>query len=169
MALSFGQVLAIVMLGLSIGWLTGLSVSPVVGSVIAGLLGLLGGLGAGGNAIASILGNARTDNTRLVDLRPVALLAVAIAVAAPMGILARTNGLFGTLDSAAVREKGVAPGLYAEAESNCAELIPQSYDLAPRQFRDRIAEQDGIWRRLAADLENDESLVKVVRILCSTR
>jgi len=79
--------------GVAVGWLTGLSVSPVLATVLASVLGILAG------AVTSIRSPRRSREKRdiLIHLPlavPVGLLMTGIAAGAPLGIVARTHRWF---------------------------------------------------------------------------
>jgi len=88
---SFRQLILVAVVGVATGWLTGLSLSPVAGTVIAALLAAIGALvsALGGVSISS---GASLQLTRRVDAAPLAVLAVTIALFAPLGVAARTSG-----------------------------------------------------------------------------
>lgn len=91
--LNWVQGISILLIGLGIGWLAGLSVSPVVTAIVTSLLGIIAGV------VASLktLKQSGAENAKLrplrVDALPAALLVVGIALAVPMGIVTRTHHL----------------------------------------------------------------------------
>jgi hypothetical protein len=172
------QFLALIVLGLSIGWLAGLSVSPVAGSLIAGLLGLVGSLGAGASLLGAWIprGRAAPDRTDgasppPLDLRPAAVLALSIAVAVPGGIMARTHQIFAAPDGPAASGAGqsqtpsTAGVLFSDHLGDCAEMVALSRDPDFDAFRERVAAKSDLGRRLAAEL-SPETLRQTVRALC---
>ena len=72
------QLIAILMIGLGIGWLAGLSVSPVVGTVLASLLGVAGGIVAAARSLPAEASAASFLSG--VDARPAAVLVLGIAL-----------------------------------------------------------------------------------------
>jgi hypothetical protein len=92
---------AVALSGLAIGWIAGLSVSPVVSSILAALLGI-------GVAVVAALAGVRTsrpqartdeenansktfDPTAVVDPVPIAVFTVFVAIGASFGLYARSN------------------------------------------------------------------------------
>jgi hypothetical protein len=163
-------------IGGAVGWLAGLSVSPVANTVIGALLGLIGGLGAGTMVLASAglmrrSAAAPAGTPSGVDLRPIAVLALAIAVAVPVGILARSHNLFGAdlvsaagaPSSAASPQSGV---LFSERLSACAELMVASRSADDERFRAMVEASSPRGAELARQLPI-ENLRTVVRVLCA--
>ena len=100
----FLNVVFLLATGVGVGWLIGLSVSPVlhiiVGSVIAvaaGAVGSLAGLDAKSKGEPDRDQDVPLDNRRNIQLDPLplALLVVGLAIGAPLGIYVRTNDLLG--------------------------------------------------------------------------
>ena len=86
------QIISIAVTGLGIGWLVGLSISPVIAGVIASLLGIAG------SAATVIRGNLSGKLTiGSFDARPIAILVVGVAIGATMGIYARTHDILAPL------------------------------------------------------------------------
>lgn len=94
--------------GIAIGWMVGLSVSPVLEAVLTGLLGVVASL-------LALLSGLPEDNTRgdagakrLAGVRPnpvpVTILIVAVALGAIGGIYVRTRDLLGVGIVAQIRE-----------------------------------------------------------------
>jgi hypothetical protein len=103
-----GQICALLIAGFGIGWLAGLSLSPVVGTVLGAIVSVVGGVVAG-------LASAANDPARQrVNAWPAALLVLGIAVGSPAGILARSHDLFGR---AVLLEAGQAGGAASAAPS----------------------------------------------------
>ena len=113
--------------GISVGWLTGLSASPVLSTVLGALLGLIGGIAA---AISG-----RNASTGL-DMRAAEVLLVGVALAAPFGVLTRTYRLLepngsaqnigaigsGTSEEVA-RIRALTGALYGTGGTHCDRLI----------------------------------------------
>ncbi|HEU0204549.1 MAG TPA: hypothetical protein VFR86_29405 [Burkholderiaceae bacterium] len=163
------QALSVLTMGLGIGWLVGLSLSPVVGSVIASLLGIVGGVVVG---LRSVPGYG----TGGIDARPAALLVLGIAVAATAGLLARTHGLLApppTTAAAGMQAQGGQPaqaGLFSMSLEECAELRGAWGRGQPaqfvRQFEASIVPQA---KELAARIPDPETLALIVEALCTPR
>ena len=162
-------------IGASVGWLAGLSVSPVASTLITTLLGLVGGLGAGAMLLGSNVRVGRGEGATLAELdaRPVAVLAFSIALFAPVGIWTRTHELLGTNENASVSggiestQKSNWPVLFSKYVENCAELISLSRDTDVEYFREQVAKQSPLGRILADEL-SDPILQQAVRELCSS-
>jgi len=128
------QGLAIGIAGLGIGWLTGLSLSPVVGTVLTSVLGAVAGAVAG----LTVLDLEKPKHT---NPWPVALLVIGIALGSPLGILARTHNTFGAVLSGTAatdqsvdeteasgsaldeRARAVLGVLYGTGTSHCTRLL----------------------------------------------
>ena len=182
------QFLSLIAIGASVGWLAGLSVSPVAGTVIGGLLGLVGGLGAGAmlwgpdRVLAALRDRGATaaePAARPIDLRPAAVLALAVAAAVPLGIIARTHQWFAapggvaattttTTTTAAGRaaDATTAPVLFADRLGDCAELVAASRGHDDVRFRALVREASPLGARLERELSLD-SLRVTVRALCA--
>lgn len=101
-----GRIFALLVCGLGIGWLTGLSASPTIAAVVAGLLGLAAALSS---ALAGLHeapqagedlpsgSNRRLARSAVPHLSPipVAALVVGVAFGASIGVYARANDWLG--------------------------------------------------------------------------
>jgi hypothetical protein len=86
--------LAVGIVGLGLGWLIGLSQSPVIAGVVTALIAAAGALvGTFGSLKEPAAGRVQ-DVARLVDPAPLAALVLGLAVAAPFGLYARSSGMF---------------------------------------------------------------------------
>ena len=159
------QWISIIAVGVGIGWLAGLSASPVVATVLASLLGVAGGIVAGARSLPDE-GSASSSLSHL-DARPAAALVLAIAVGAPLGILARTHGVFeptGAADGPDIG-KGV---LFGVTEEECSFLrgiarYPET------QYRD-LLRTSGDWvRPLEERIEDIDDLKLAVEAICEPR
>ncbi len=155
-----GQGIAAILLGGSIGWLVGLSVSETVASVVAGVLGLLGGAGAlvaGGNGDVRPLA---------VDLRPVAALGIGIAVGATSGMVTRSHGWL-TPEGHVSSGRSQQAVLYGAIADACAELRGGAAALPDARFRDVVVGELGpLGRALERAIPDDQRLRQVVTELC---
>lgn len=79
--------------GLSVGWLTGLSVSEILATVLTAVLGVLVGAVTTIRSLRRQRGGARAL-VRLPLAVPVACMMIGIATGAPLGVVARTHGWF---------------------------------------------------------------------------
>ncbi len=111
------RVLPALILGLSIGWLTGLSASEVVGGVIAGIMGLLGGIGTG---LASYSKNR--ESQPILNLWPMALLGLGIALGATAGVYVRGQQYLGASDPELRNDRVGSGALYSLDQASCTEL-----------------------------------------------
>ena len=85
----------ILIVGLGVGWLTGLSTSPVIAGVLSSIMGVAGGAVVGLRSIGKDNSSSGGGNQKSqVSALPAALLVLGIALAAPLGILARTYHVF---------------------------------------------------------------------------
>ena len=105
--------IALWMAGAAVGWLTGLSVSPVLATVLASALGLLAGV------VTTVRSLRRARNRPHAIMRlplaiPAAILMLGIAIGAPVGIIARTYRWFEPTRSPA-QEQRVAPARTSDA------------------------------------------------------
>jgi hypothetical protein len=165
--LALSQRLSLLLIGLGIGWLVGLSASPVVGSVIASLIGVAAGIVVTLQAIAP----ARAPS---VDARPAALLVLGIALSASAGTLARTHHL---LEPRAQRQlaaidvseesKTYAGALFRVPVDECAQLrgywTRGERDLFVGEFRNSTIPRA---KELASKVQNADILYLVVEAVC---
>lgn len=107
----------IIVLGIAIGWLVGLSVSPVVGTTVTALLGIAGAV------VSFFTGTSDPKKQPLGDVNPmpIALLALTIAISATAGALVR-EGI--PIVNAGKDAKGKPLGirLFSADANICAEL-----------------------------------------------
>lgn len=162
------QALSVLAMGLGIGWLVGLSLSPVVGSVIASLLGVGGGLVVGWRSTKGGTGGG-------IDARPAALLILGVAVAATAGLFARTVGPLAAVTVPAPAASGVAAarppvGLFGASADECAELRaawgrgqPESF---VRRFRTSSIPRAG---ELVSRVSDPQTLALIMEVLCAPR
>ncbi len=112
--LARSQIGAILLTGIGVGWLAGLSLSPVAHIVITSVIGLAAA------AVAALAGvelpvqekdskDEATPQPKLpagpVNAFPIALLVLAVAGGAPLGILARTHQVFGVQELPTAEKK----------------------------------------------------------------
>jgi hypothetical protein len=144
---AIGGVVGLVVSGISVGWLTGLSVSPVVQTVVASTVGalvLIVALLAG--VPPSLLGSlARKSPPSEPDpaatpggaapfredfsVMPMALLLVGLSVGAALGISARTNAWFGVRPRRQI-ERWAAVGM--RRDNVAKRLFDSAYPPEPR-------------------------------------
>ena len=93
--------IAFAVAGLAIGWLMGLSISPITSVVLTSVMGSLSALLAGFQSMDKIFGSttSKEDGTKgttyLATVISFSVLAASIAIGAPIGIQARTGNWFG--------------------------------------------------------------------------
>lgn len=169
--------LAVVCGGVAIGWLVGLSHSPVVGVVITAVVGAL-------VASASALSDAREARYQLA-LWPLATFAGCIALVAPIGIVAREHGWFAhygakpaaadawaeqskllTMQHAYWVKQGIAPAVVSRALFDAhlkGSTTPQAGpDVNPQK------PSSGLWadaRELCAGLDSTQPIEKLRPVL----
>lgn len=110
------RALPALVLGLSIGWLMGLSVAETVASTVAALLALVGGIGAG------LYTFSRNRDSSVIDLWPLALIGFGIALGASGGLYARTHAWLGAQNTEIGNGAGSKPYLYAVNRQRCDRL-----------------------------------------------
>jgi hypothetical protein len=128
---SAGQIFALLLAGAGVGWLAGLSVSPVATTLLAALMSAVGGVVAG-------FASAGSDSSReRVDAWPAAALVLGVALGSPTGILARTHSVFGAelvgapseapstsaSGPQSARTPAALAALYSVAADDCARLL----------------------------------------------
>ena len=154
--------------GLGVGWIMGLSLTPVVGTVLTSILGVVAGVVSG----ISVFDDERT---KFIDAWPLALLVVGVAVGGTLGVLTRTNNYLGPMkiDSREtgplLAGNGAAPdwqrgGLYSLDTTACNRLIGSpGFDLGGAlqtssfHWAPKVAEAFG---------DDPETMRKIVEILC---
>ena len=171
------QAISIFAMGASIGWLSGLSVSPVIGSVLSSIVGIGAGIVTGLRVIGRGQQSAPSEEKH-IDVRPAALFMLAIAITAPLGIMARTFDVFGPLQAQHALEgtasqdeqrteiqKGrqYTAGLFWKGADLCDELITTQNDEA---FRYTLRASGVEGQALEEAISDAETLRKVIEILC---
>lgn len=151
------QIISLGATGLAIGWLAGLSLSPVVGTIIAAVLGLVGGVMAGFSS--------QNGPKHIADARPIALVVVGIAIASTLGMLTRDYWL--------PPPNGAVPGttgprrttglFAAPAPSACQDLRIVSNEDLRFAFR---SSSDTLLQAWAEEGLDDSLLVPLREILC---
>lgn len=175
---SWVQAISLFLVGVGIGWLTGLSVSPVISGVLASLLGIAGGIVAGMRSVdtADSVEAPNRKTGKWIDARPAALLVIGIALGAPLGVLART---YHVLEPSEVRQtlppnataiqiqagQGV---LFSVSASECAELVSMASNPNQAAFRATLKNSTIPWaRKLDEKVQDTETLRTLVRTLCA--
>jgi hypothetical protein len=139
-AYAYCNVISLLIGGLALGWLVGLSVSPVLHLIVASILSLAV---AATSALAGIRlkadecehpsdesGSMVSDfSIRRVNLLPLGLLTAAIATGASMGIFARTNNLLGLYPAIAAKRWADAGMANPEIKKRMFDAIYSSSDI----------------------------------------
>ena len=155
------KILPSLVLGLSIGWLVGLSVSEVLGSVLAALMGLVGGIGAG------FVAWSKSDQPQpVLNLWPLALLSFGIALGASAGVYARGQQWLGNTGAASSDGRVGSGALYSVDQTRCRELL-----LARRRGPDALrlalrVELEDIGEALDKTVADDAAIDSFARQLC---
>jgi hypothetical protein len=158
------------MAGLGIGWLSGLSVSPVIATVLASLLGIAGGLVAGVRASGANSGDkASADRLSAVNAIPAAVLILGIAVGAPLGIVARTHQIFEPADAPARIDSTAQGVLFNLTSEHCDKLRARARDVNEQAFRDTLYTSGEWGRLLETHISDTQTLKRVVEDLCAQK
>ncbi len=172
------QAISLFLVGMGIGWLAGLSVSPVISGVLACLLGIAGGIVAGMRSVAT--GEPEEAPNRKIgkwiDARPAALLVMGVALGAPLGVLARTHHVLEPSEvrqplppSATASQIQAGQGvLFAVSASECAELVSMASNPNQAAFRAALKNSTIPWaKKLDEKVQDTETLRTLVRTLCA--
>ena len=162
------QALAVLVSGLGIGWLVGLSASPVVSGVIASLLGVAAGV------VTTFRGaSASSAKSFVTDARPVAILVVGVALGATAGVAVRTHDLLSppakleqAEQSTVSRENLISRSvLFAQPGSDeCAELLSLEPKYIRLGFKSSSSEEI---RRLGEIIQDTELLRSIAEAICA--
>jgi len=149
--------------GMSLGWLVGLSASPVVGTVIGALLAIVSGLGA---ALTTFVKEKKNGSSQ-VNLWPLALLILGIAFGASCGLYVRAEGWFASSDPV---RRGTPEGsgvLYEVSQSNCNEFQQAVHGGSGADQRRVLEQEFGAFGQTLSRLSIDNmTLRNVVTALC---
>jgi hypothetical protein len=171
------QVISIFVVGAGVGWLTGLSASPVVASVLASLLGVGAGIVTGLKTVKTNEqeGASQLRGEQWIDARPAALLILGVAVGAPFGILARTHQIFVPAHVRQEMRSNVGSPLpphlqgvlFSVTAEDCAESLALVDHPNGEAFRETL-KASGLpgARKLVANVQDTDILRIVVRALC---
>lgn len=176
------QAIAVLVIGLGVGWLSGLSVSPVIDHVLGALLGLGAGLVAALRMFAVAAPQRQEVSRSQVDAFPAALLIAGIAIGAPLGIVARTHGAFepGPVEvsksganqpSSNTQVKNDQPqpskvgALYGSTGSPCGELLGA---VDSPNLQTAMQHSTDSWARaIGANEQNQATLRAIVEAACA--
>ena len=164
------QILAILVAGLGIGWLSGLSVSPVIATVLTSLVGIAGGLVAGLRAASSNPGNTNApDRPSVINAIPAAVLILGIAVGAPLGIAARTYQIFEPADAPARTGPSAQGVLFNLTSEHCDRLRARARGANEQAFRDTLYNTGEWGRLLETHIADTQTLKRVVEDICAQK
>jgi hypothetical protein len=166
---SFGQAIAVCITGIGIGWLMGLSISPVVASVIGALFGIISG------GIAALSGVKEAGIIKFqVNIWPLSLLVLGITGGAALGVYTRTHDLLGS--GTIVNAQTSSPGesrsdtvhsttvLFSQPGSTeCTELLASLPEEINTSFRSSSKRK---MRQIGDQIKDPSTLKDIARILC---
>lgn len=168
---SFSQGLAVILTGIGIGWLVGLSISPIVGAVITSLLTLCGAAVA---AFQKELPKSLKKGTN--NAWPIAILTIGLAVGASFGIYARTHDILGLDYQTTMNDKAENDPKSSSSENlvsktvlfnltsdECGEMLIAGHNQIRSIFKTSSHEEV----RILGDIIDDpETLLKIAEALC---
>lgn len=179
------QFFSVFVIGASIGWIAGLTVAPVTVTILTSILGLATGVVVGLQTLQR-KNDSSEQKDYFIDARPAALLILGIAIAAPLGIMARTYELFapGIMNVDKVEEAvdtenrgmaatsrqddpGRAPYLYGKYVDDCERVLAMSNN--DKAFLGQLKDSNIPASNDMVERFNDdpETLEYFVRIICS--
>jgi len=124
---SFFNSMSLIIIGLGIGWLAGLSVTPVIVSIIVALFGVIAPL-------IAILVGVTPKNEQRINLLPIALLIVGLALGSILGIFTRTHNLLGITASASHDvPSSVSTVLFGGEHDECERLLTYDNNELPKE------------------------------------
>lgn len=130
------HVAACVAIGAGIGWLTGLSDSPVVQTVIGAVIAVVG------TVVAALMGLKSESGAKLpkIDPAPLVALIVGLAVAAPAGIVVREHrGLHRWLLGPEEPTRSAEPAVSAQPTMSAATPSPAPPGARPEASKPAVA------------------------------
>lgn len=164
------QILSVLVAGLGIGWLSGLSVSPVIATVLASLVGIGGGLVAGLRASSANSDDTSTRNgLSAVTALPAAVLIFGISLGAPLGIVARTHQLFEPARAPVRADKTTQGVLFNITSEYCDRLRARARDSNEQAFRNALYGTGDWGRLLESNINDTPTLKRIVEDLCAEK
>ena len=161
------QILSVLVAGLGIGWLSGLSVSPVIATVLASLVGIGGGLVTGLRATVNSENKSSLSRLSAVNALPAAVFILGISLGAPLGIVARTHQVFEPAGAPARTDQTTQGVLFNFTSEHCERLRARARDSNEQAFRNAL-HSTGDWGRLLEKNINDtQTLKRIVEDLCA--
>lgn len=148
---SFFNSMSLIIIGLGIGWLAGLSVTPVIVSIIVALFGVIAPL-------IAILVGVTPKNEQRINLLPIALLIVGLALGSILGIFARTHNLLGVATNTPHKAASTPASssdsvLFGEEHDECERLRTFDDDELPKEVEYSIIERFNDLPSLIKDLK----------------
>lgn len=186
---SAGNVLALLMCGLGVGWLLGLATTPVLNIVLTSVIAALGAVTV---VLMRMPKDANSEERSAASFRrgapfsttaaPLAVVIFGLSVGAPAGLAAReyrwftpapaepadlrSDGMSGNVGKGESRAAAHVPGLFDAplTRSECAELLDRIED--PDQLSQVMRQGHPAMRAAATRAESHAARVFVVNILC---
>jgi hypothetical protein len=159
------QWFALLVIGFGIGWLTGLSVTPVVAAVLTTLLALASSL----VAVLQVIDQRQSGNLPLklpsANAGPLAALVTGIAVGATGGIIARTHHWLEPYGSEIIRASD-AGVLFGFESSECDSLYQSWLNRNIIGIREQLKNGSSFAKRLNLQTEEDSALLEKLGIEC---
>ena len=160
------QVVSLLVVGFGIGWLVGLSASPVVGGVVAGLVGVGAGLITG---LQTIGRGSPSSQPGTIDAMPAAVVILGIAIAAPVGIVARTHRVFEPNRPAVDQGASSKPYqgvLFGKRVKTCEKLTALADAGEKEAFLGEFRNTSAKAKVLVDSVQNYQTLKLVAEVLC---
>lgn len=172
------QSLAVLLIGLSIGWITGLSVSQVVSGIVAALLSISAGTLLGLSAFLSNYKKSSENDKKIKQINawPAALFAFGIAIGASAGLAARAHGLLipPTISENSPEENLPTPipkppsfGLHGSSTQSCSELLVASKSQENGRLRQKLQFFGWPWSELDSLQLSITQLNGLIDLLCT--
>lgn len=168
------QAFSILIIGIGIGWLAGLSISSVVGGIITSLLGIGAGIVTGLQTIRPQKGeNQNGSKKQVVDARPAAILVLGIALSSPCGIMARTYHVFEPRQhqNSSERKPQDQGVLFAEYQDECEQILGLATMGNYKAFLEQLkASNIPVAKELVPKFQHEPGkLRQLVKIICQDR
>lgn len=156
------EFLWIIISGISIGSMMGLSNSPVLGSFITPVLGIL----ISALVALTALQSEKDWVPSIRSLGPISLFVASCAIALPLGVFIRTNQLLVLAPTSGAPTRGGAFSTDFSAD-DCSILIGSTSDEIPIRLGSMIFEDEMLRNILIAASGNEKILRSIVREICS--
>jgi hypothetical protein len=160
---SFFNSMSLIIIGLGIGWLAGLSVTPVIVSIIVALFGVIAPL-------IAILVGVTPKNEQRINLLPIALLIVGLALGSILGIFTRTHNWLGVVTNTpnkAASTPHASPSdgvLFGDEHDECERLLTYDDSELPKEVEYSIIER---FNDLPNLIKDSKILRKVLENQCA--